>query len=239
MSLSLFGRRSPRQIHAEATPLSACRLSPTRLCDSKLFDVTQLAEIDADGVGRGPVLEYRRRWEGRCGTNSRKRELIEPRIAARLSDAHETERAHWSDRKCHRRTSSLARLRLFPREHGPDICAVASCVGLFRLTLGKRRLVGWSKCHWLPARSELRAFCLALVRFHCQFRRWLLLGRNYRVPLLWLALRQRERRLVGRRRAHLFSSKLHGLLVMVSFWPRVSAPALGCPRVSVVGPSRA
>src|SRR6185295_15762875 len=88
---------------------------------------------------------------------------------------------------------------------------------LFRLTLGKRRLVGWSKCHWLPARSELRAFCLALVRFHCQFRRWLLLGRNYRVPLLWLALRQRERRLVGRRRAHLFSSKLHGLLVMVSF----------------------
>src|SRR6185312_12201679 len=128
MSLSLFGRRSPRQIHAEATPLSACRLSPTRLCDSKLFDVTQLAEIDADGVGRGPVLEYRRRWEGRCGTNSRKRELIEPRIAARLSDAHETERARWSDRKCHRRTSSLARLRLFPREHRPDICVVASCV---------------------------------------------------------------------------------------------------------------
>jgi len=110
-------------------------LGPEFTQRSSLF----LVEIDADGVGRGPVLEDRGRWEGRCGTNSRKRELIEPRIAARLTDAHETERAHWSDRKCHRRASPLARIRLSPCECGPDICAVASCLGLFRLTMRERK----------------------------------------------------------------------------------------------------
>src|SRR4029079_15042450 len=52
-----------------------------------------LAEIDADGVGVCPILENRRWREGRCVAYGRAGALIEPRIAARLADAYEAERA--------------------------------------------------------------------------------------------------------------------------------------------------
>src|SRR5262249_19175889 len=150
----------------------------------------------------------------------RKRELIEPCIAARLTDPYETERARWSDRKGHRRAPPLSCIRLVACELRPDLGAVASCVRLLRLDLLKRvRFVGRSKRHRFPARVDLRALFLALVRFRWQFRRWLFLGRNCRVPPLGLTLRQRERRLVGCSRAHWFPARPHlgGLLLLVSF----------------------
>ena len=53
----------------------------------------RLVEIDADGVGHSPIPEDRGRREGRCVSHRRKRKLAEPRIAARLTDACETQRA--------------------------------------------------------------------------------------------------------------------------------------------------
>src|ERR1051325_8628181 len=92
-----------------------------------------LAEIDADGVGVGPILENRRWREGRCVAHGREGELIEPRIAARLADAYEAERASKSNGEYYRRAPALAGIRLLPGKRRPD------------LRKRDRRLVGWSK----------------------------------------------------------------------------------------------
>ena len=78
------------------------------------------------------------RREGRCVSHRRKRKLAEPRIAARLTDAYETQRAGRSNGEGHSRAAALSCVRLLARESRPDLGAIASCVQSFRLALRER-----------------------------------------------------------------------------------------------------
>jgi len=119
-------------------------------------------------------------------SHGRKRKLVEPRIAARLTDAYETQRAGRSNGECHRRAAALSCVRLLARESRPDLGAIASCVEPFRLALRERnrRCVGRSKAHRLPARRGLSCLLLAWFGPRGGFRHRLFLCGP------WRALRQ-------------------------------------------------
>src|SRR5262249_50309251 len=115
------------------------------------------------------------------------RKLVEPRIAARLTDAHETQRAGRSNGECHSRAAALSCVRLLARESRPDLGAIASCVQPFRLALRERnrRCVDRSKAHRLPARRGLSCLLLALLGLRGGFWRRLFLRRPWRT-LRWV-----------------------------------------------------